>query len=222
MKCFWFVLALLFVGLMSCAPTVSQADQAPTLARPGDTPTTKPTTMPAPTDTPDLTPPATQSEASPTTILRVESPATELEADPPTPPATATPTPTLEVRPTATDPTTPTVLAVEGAKTEELAEKGLQVYKQLYCGLCHQLEAAGTAGTFGPPHNGMGTIAAQRIQEPHYTGKATTAAEYLHESIVDPKAFRVPGFETTQHQMPVYNFLSEPDVEALVQMLLQQ
>ncbi len=68
----------------------------------------------------------------------------------------------------------------------------------------------------------MVTAADQRIQEPQYTGKATTAAEYIHESIVDPKVFIVPGYEHTQHQMPIYNYLNESDVEALVHMLLQQ
>jgi mono/diheme cytochrome c family protein len=106
--------------------------------------------------------------------------------------------------------------------TQQQVERGLAVYKELYCGLCHQLDAAGTAGTFGPAHNGMAIIAAQRLQESQYTGKATTAAAYIQESIVDPKAFVVPGYEHTPHQMPVYNFLSEADVTALVQMLLQQ
>jgi cytochrome c2 len=113
-------------------------------------------------------------------------------------------------------------VSVANTDTEAQVKHGVEVYKRLYCGLCHKLDAVGTAGTFGPPHNGMGTTAEQRLQEAQYTGKATTAAEYIHESIIDPKAFVVPGYENTQHQMPIYNFLNESDVEALVQMLLQQ
>lgn len=222
MKYFPFALALLFVGLMGCAPSVSQPNRVSTSTRPGDTPIASPTVTPAPTHTPAPAPTATQPEEPSTATLRAESLETGLQADLPTPPATDTPTPTLVAESTATVTMTLAVLAADGPEVEEMADQGLQIYKQLYCGLCHQLDAAGTAGTFGPPHNGMGTIAARRIQEADYTGKATTAAEYLHESIVDPKVFRVPGFENTQHQMPVYNFLSESDVEALVQMLLQQ
>jgi cytochrome c2 len=129
-------------------------------------------------------------------------------------------TPTLQP---AASPTTAVALAVaDTGATEEQVKRGLEVYRQLYCGLCHKLDAAGTAGTFGPPHNGMGITAAQRIQDPQYTGQATTAADFLHESIVDPKVFIVPGYEQTQHHMPVYNYLTEADVAALVQMLLQQ
>jgi cytochrome c2 len=101
-------------------------------------------------------------------------------------------------------------------------ERGFEIYKQQYCGLCHQLDAAGTAGQFGPSHNGIGTRAEQRIHEAQYNGAATTAAAYLHESIVSPKVYVVAGYENTQHQMPAYVHLSEIDVDALVQMLLQQ
>ena len=159
---------------------------------------------------------------APTATLPTETLGAAIPDDVPTPLATATPTDMPEVEPIATATPTSTVLPATGANAEAAAEYGLQVYKQQFCGLCHQLDAVGTAGTFGPPHDGMATIAALRIQEPQYTGKAATAAEYIYESIVDPKAFMVPGYEHTQHQMPIYTFLSEPDVEALVQMLLQQ
>jgi hypothetical protein len=68
----------------------------------------------------------------------------------------------------------------------------------------------------------MGLTAEQRIKEAQYTGSASSAAEYIHESILDPKIYRVAGYEHTQHQMPAYVHLSETDVDALVQMLLQQ
>lgn len=105
---------------------------------------------------------------------------------------------------------------------EALAQLGLLLYKELYCGICHNLDAAGTGGLFGPNHNGIGTVAAQRIQEPNYAGEAATAAEYLRESIVNPGVYVVAGYAVTPHHMPVYDYLDEGDVDALVQMLLEQ
>lgn len=99
---------------------------------------------------------------------------------------------------------------------------GLAVYKALYCGVCHTLEAAGTAGTFGPPHNGMGETARQRIQEPGYTGTAETAADYIRESIIEPQIYLVPDYALTPHQMPIFNYLEDEQIEALVLMLLAQ
>ena len=104
----------------------------------------------------------------------------------------------------------------------ELVAAGLEVYRAQYCGMCHELGAAGSRGIFGPAHDGMGITAAARIQEPGYSGGATTPAEYLLESIVNPKAYVVPSYEITSHPMPAYDFLSEQEIMALVQMLLAQ
>lgn len=41
----------------------------------------------------------------------------------------------------------------------EVMARGLAVYQSYYCGACHQLDAAGSKGVFGPPHNAMGVIA---------------------------------------------------------------
>jgi mono/diheme cytochrome c family protein len=103
-----------------------------------------------------------------------------------------------------------------------LLEAGLTVYRAQYCGVCHTLDAAETRGTFGPTHNGMGEIAITRLADSTYQGKATTAAEYIHESIVDPQAYTVPGFAATSHRMPVYAHLDEATLDALVAFLLAQ
>ncbi len=99
---------------------------------------------------------------------------------------------------------------------------GRTLYRQYYCGICHQSTGAGTRGTFGPSHDGLGAIAAQRWQEPTYQGDATTAAEYLHESLVDPQRFVVPGYELTPHRMPAYSFLPPEELTILVTWLSQQ
>jgi hypothetical protein len=104
----------------------------------------------------------------------------------------------------------------------EAAEQGLILYKTLYCGLCHELQAANTKGIFGPPHNDMGTIAAQRVQDPAYTGQATTAEDYLYESLVQPEVYIVEGYAASRHRMPSYAHLTPPDLDALTQFLLQQ
>jgi mono/diheme cytochrome c family protein len=103
-----------------------------------------------------------------------------------------------------------------------LVSRGLEVYREQYCGICHQLDAADTAGRFGPAHNDIGAIADQRIQAPGYAGSATSAEEYIRESLLDPTAYLVPGYEFTSHHMPAYAHLEEGDIDALVQMLLHQ
>jgi len=55
------------------------------------------------------------------------------------------------------------------------------------CAGCHKIEGTSAAGAVGPELSKIGTTAATR--EP---GK--TAEQYIHESIVNPSAFVVPGF----------------------------
>jgi hypothetical protein len=104
----------------------------------------------------------------------------------------------------------------------ELVAFGYETYRKQYCGICHTLEAAGTTGTFGPPHDHIGSIAATRILEPNYSGSATNAAEYLHESLVLPEIFIVSGYALSSHRMPAYSFLSDGELDALVAFLLTQ
>jgi mono/diheme cytochrome c family protein len=108
----------------------------------------------------------------------------------------------------------------EPSDDEDLVATGLQVYKDQYCGICHQLGTAGTRGLFGPAHDGMGTIAQERLRDPGYSGRATTPEGYILESIVQPKAFVVSGYENSNHSMPAYTALSDKEIMALVQMLL--
>jgi len=106
--------------------------------------------------------------------------------------------------------------------SDELLAYGRELYRKQYCGLCHQSTAAGTGGIFGPSHDGLGTLAAQRIADPNYQGSATTAEAYLYESLIDPQRYTVPGYELTPHRMPIYTFLSAQELDALVHFLLYQ
>lgn len=119
-------------------------------------------------------------------------------------------------------------LPVEGQKdapaeaTSASLEYGLQVFAQYYCGICHELDAAGAKGAFGPSHNAMRTNAETRVQAPDYRGEATTAAEYLRESILHPEVYIVPGYAATPHRMPAYTHLTDAELDALVFLLMQQ
>jgi hypothetical protein len=101
----------------------------------------------------------------------------------------------------------------------EAVLRGREVYLEQFCGTCHALASAGTAGRFGPSHDGVGAVAEDRIADPTYEGSAQTAREYLMESIVKPGAYRVPGFAGTRFVMPSYQHLPKEDLDALVEML---
>jgi len=107
------------------------------------------------------------------------------------------------------------------ASPEEIVAYGLKLYQDNACGGCHMLDAAGASGVVGPTHNGLGTIAEERIASGDYVGSATTAEEYIRESIRSPQAHIVEGFAAA---MPAFgeDKLNEGDLNALVQMLLQQ
>ena len=125
---------------------------------------------------------------------------------------------------TAVDPEREEAALPSGATSaaDRLIIRGIEVYRQQYCGTCHCLDRAETGGTFGPGHNGFAMIAAQRIQSDDYTGRATTAAEYIRESVMDPNLYLVPGYASEWHQMPPYVHLNPEDLEALVQLLLSE
>ena len=106
--------------------------------------------------------------------------------------------------------------------SEALIAQGMEVYHAQYCGICHELAAAGTTGTFGPSHDGIGSTAALRIQDSRYHGNAKTPEEYIHESLVQPQIYIVEGYVGTSHSMPPYTHLSEEQIQALVAMLMSQ
>jgi cytochrome c2 len=142
---------------------------------------------------------------------------------PPLPTATRTPalSPTPEAvieREEATPTATPNSIDFSEA---DLAQ-GIEIYHQNYCGVCHTLTVADTKGTFGPSQDNMGVTAEQRIQDSSYKGSATTAKEYLLESLVNPQAHVVDGYQLTRHKMPSFSHLDDTALQALVQMLLQQ
>lgn len=102
------------------------------------------------------------------------------------------------------------------------AAAGKTLYHTLACDSCHGLDAVGSTRTYGPTHNHLRTTAEARIHAADYSGQATTTAEYIRESIVDPKAHLVDGYEHIRFGMPSFAHLSEHDINALVNFLMQQ
>ncbi len=114
---------------------------------------------------------------------------------------------------------------LSGLSEEEraaLSARGLAVYKEQYCGVCHQLESAGTRGIFGPSHGEMVEMAAARIEDPAYSGEATDVYTYLYESIIEPGKYYVEGYALSPHKMPSYRHIPEEDLEALIVFLAGQ
>ncbi len=103
-----------------------------------------------------------------------------------------------------------------------LWEEGLAVYQAQSCGVCHTYAAAQSTGTFGPPHDGLAETALLRLQDPRYRGAATTPAEYVRESILQPEAYRMEGYQMARMPMPAYTHLSTEEVNALVIFLLSE
>ena len=160
------VIAFLLVGLIAgCAPAASGESQAVTgdtgsvgleraTARPVETveleatATGTSTAAPAPTATPEPSPSASQSTPTDTpaaapTSTPVPSPSPAASATP-----TDTPPATSAVVPTSPPPTAPQ----DSAGQAELVGRGLEVYIEQYCGICHQFSSAETGGLFGPSH----------------------------------------------------------------------
>jgi cytochrome c oxidase subunit II len=101
------------------------------------------------------------------------------------------------------------VACAEPRATEPIA-RGAQVYREKSCATCHQIGSGG--GTGGPPLTHIATVAEGRKP-------ATSAEDYLRESVLDPGAYIVPGYPDT---MPrgLARGLSQEDFDDLVRYLL--
>jgi cytochrome c oxidase subunit 2 len=94
------------------------------------------------------------------------------------------------------------------------AANGKQVFTSSGCGGCHTLSDAGTNGTTGPKLDDLAPAAARFGKK-----RGETPAQYVKESILDPRAFTVPGYPKV---MPTTykSQLSSSQVDALVKYLL--
>jgi cytochrome c oxidase subunit 2 len=86
-------------------------------------------------------------------------------------------------------------------------QTGAQLFSALGCGGCHAFAPAGTDAEIGPSLDNLEADAQQAGQP---------LEEYVRQSIVEPSAYIVPGYETP---MPAFDTLMEEQLDALVQYL---
>ena len=132
-------------------------------------------------------------------------------------PATPTSAPTATTMPTPEPTVDPVVFA-----------RGKDVYQRAGCTACHAVKGVGTQGDVATDLTNFGVVALERIASEDYKTNlqgqppATTAAEYIEQSIVHPDAYTYPKCPTgpcPKGTMPA-NFqqvIRDPaDVKALV------
>jgi len=92
------------------------------------------------------------------------------------------------------------------------ATSGDQIFTAAGCGACHTFSKAGANATIGPNLNELATAAGKRRP-------GTPAEEYVKQSILDPDAFTVSGFQPGV--MPSFEGkLDDKQLQALVDYLL--
>jgi cytochrome c oxidase subunit II len=87
---------------------------------------------------------------------------------------------------------------------------GAAVFKNQPCGSCHTLSAAGTTAKVGPDLDKL----------PQYAQQANQPLDkFIETSITDPNAYVQPGYP--KNVMPPFSSLPKPQLDALVQYLIQ-
>ncbi len=73
----------------------------------------------------------------------------------------------------------------------------LAAFQKGACGSCHTIAGIpNAAGVIAPDLSDLSMAAEEHFKSGSYTGKATTAEEYIHESILDPNLFVAPTCPT--------------------------
>ncbi len=91
---------------------------------------------------------------------------------------------------------------------------GQQAYLARGCGACHTI-AGVSGGEVGPPLTNIGAAAEQRIE-------GYTAEEYIRESILNPNAFVLEGFQPNIMPQNFSQLLGEAELENIINYLLAQ
>jgi mono/diheme cytochrome c family protein len=102
------------------------------------------------------------------------------------------------------------MIACQEPPATEPVARGRQVYRQQGCARCHQIEGSG--GRLGPDLSHIATVAARRRP-------GAAAEDYVRESIEQPGAYIVPGFNDIMPRA-LDQGLSEFDRESLIRYLL--
>jgi mono/diheme cytochrome c family protein len=111
---------------------------------------------------------------------------------------------------TATQPAAPPSAQPPPPAAAGDAAKGKTLFASNGCGSCHTFGPAGTSGKVGPDLDNLASDAKKAGQP---------LDDYVHESIVDPDAYVVPGFP--KGTMPPFSSLSPEQVDDLVAFVTQ-
>jgi len=108
---------------------------------------------------------------------------------------------------------TPRVVAAAAA-VKPTAEEGARLYQMFGCMACHSTDGS-LVGKVGPSWKGL--YGSERDIAKGTKGKFKADAAYLRESIVNPSAKVVKGFEKFDTGMPIYNgILNDSQIESLI------
>jgi nitrite reductase (NO-forming)/hydroxylamine reductase len=105
-------------------------------------------------------------------------------------------------------------------------ELALEAFTKGGCGACHVIPGVpGAVGSIGPDLSEIGKTAESVIASKEYTGKAKTALDFLHESVVNPDAYIAPdcgGKACQKGLMPatLAEALSDQELNAVVGYML--
>lgn len=124
------------------------------------------------------------------------------------------------------DVATPTAAPIMQPLPPGDAERGESLFRQTLigerpepgCSTCHSL--APDVVLLGPSLAGVATRSADTLQEPTYAGEATTVEAYLHESIIAPNVYVVPGFAPDVMRPTFATELSSQVIADLIAFLL--
>ena len=158
---------------------------------------------------------AAPEQATPTPEPPTATPTPE-PATPTSEPATSTPT---AEPPPATEEVSATEPLVEGGpeRGSEIFEAGGDILSPINrCAACHTLD--GTVQDYasaGPSLQGIAERAGNRVPD-------LDAVEYLRQSIVDPNAYVVEGFDANRMPRAYSIFMSEEDIDDVIAFLLTQ
>lgn len=154
-----------------------------------------PGAAPAATFAPTFTPAVLQASptSSATTVAEQSaSPTAAILPATATAPSTAAPSGVTPV-PTSPAPSLTTPPTTVPAALPGNAANGEKLFDSLPCSSCHDDTHPFPGGIVCPNLGNIATEAARIVKSPDYHGTATDAAGYIHESIVNPNAYIVPG-----------------------------
>jgi cytochrome c2 len=103
---------------------------------------------------------------------------------------------------------------VAAVATKPTVEEGQRLYQMIGCMACHSTDGT-TVGKVGPSWKGI--FGSEREIAKGMKGTIKADEAYLRESIVNPSAKVVKGFEKFDAGMPIYaGILNDSQIESLV------